>query len=242
MKFTPFLICCAIWPICVLPFEASGQTIYGLNGLIKIPDAYTTENGKATASTGSYSDYFRPTEPNLFRKQWSVGLNVGFHSRLDVGLRIIGIPSVPVQASNFRYDFYIDRVASLKMVLITEKGHRPQVSIGAQDIIGTRLFNSTYIVVSKKTHPSNNLQIAFTFGWGTKLSNLLFDNAFNHRFIGPFGGVDLRLNKWGILLAEYDGKDVNIGIGTVIYKWLELRAFALDWKELGGLVSIKFSL
>ena len=219
-----------------------GQTIYGVHGLIKIPDAYTLESGRVSISCGYFKDYYQPGEPDFFREQWTVNLNAGFHSRFEIGGRLGGIPSAEVKDTSVRYDFRIDRVLSTKFVLLQEQKNWLQLSLGLQDIAGTRLFNSTYLVASKQIDFRDSSFLQLTVGWGTKLGDEIFGVAENYRFIDLFGGVMWQYKKWGWLMIEYDGKDVNGGIGVRLWKWLELRGYFMDLKEVGGGVSFVFEL
>jgi hypothetical protein len=239
MKTKKFFFC---FVGCLFYSVLLAQTIYGVHGLIKIPDAYTVKNGGGFFTGGYFYDYFRPYEPNLQRPQWSASLLVGFHSRVELGARLTGVPSVKVRDSTYQFTYYIDRIINTKVILLKEKKWVPQLAVGFQDLVGTRLFNSTYIALSKEFKWKDSLMLQMTLGYGTKLTNYILGPATNHRFIGLFGGVQWHCTRWGALQAEQDGRDINYGIKITPFKWLGLEAFGNFKRNIGGLLWLKFNL
>ncbi len=128
-----------------------------------------------------------------------------------------------------RIDGLNDRSYGIKLRLIKEGQNIPEISIGAQDIIGTGAWSSEYIVVSKKL---NNLDFTLGMGWGRLAERSSFSNPLkniNDNFsirkksggkrggelrsnsffrgdqIGLFGGFSYYYPKLNIrLIAEYN--------------------------------------
>jgi len=128
----------------------------------------------------------------------------------------------------------------------------PTFAVGADDFIGTKRFNSQYIVMTKEWVQQN---IEATLGWG------------RHRIKGFFGGIAWTpLRQTGIfflkdlsLLAEYDaidykhhkwehpkGRDVgtriNAGINYVLGDTLQLSVSSLRGRHIAAAGSLRYPL
>jgi hypothetical protein len=232
---------CYFW-LLVSAFSASAQTVYGVTGLIKTPTAYTLPSGEAFLGYSNYDDRFRHEYGTTEFNQWSAYAGVGFLSFFEAGIRIVGVPDVKISSPTIKYGYYIDRMINLKFAILREKKNRPQLAIGFQDVIGTRIFNSTYFAVSKKVKLQEKVGIMVTLGYGTKFTKLIFSDPDNYRFIGPFGGTELNLYDRVHLMFEYDTQQFNTGLRITPCKWLNISGFVTDFKHVGGTAALRFGL
>jgi hypothetical protein len=223
--------------LCFIFLTGQAQTIYGVTGSIKIPDAYTVESGKCMMGVAYIKDYYYPDK---LREQWGIFVNIGFHSRLELGGRLGVFPDLSPDSPIYGVRF--DRILSGKFVLVKEKDRFPQIACGMQDITGTRFHNSTYLVASKYIPVKELFGIQLNVGYGTKLNDLILGDAANHNFIGFFGGAEFGFKKRIYLLAEYDALDINAGLKIIPKDWLSFY-FSMFKMEvpLGGFF-LKFKI
>ncbi len=215
--------------------ESKGQTIYGVTGLLKTPTAYTVESGKCRMGVLYLNDHYKRNDELI--KLWSVHVTIGFHSRFELGVRLAIFPDKTGDSDIF--SFGSDRMISGKFILFEEKELIPQLSIGIQDIIGTRFHNSTYIVASKNIEVKS-FDFTLNLGYGSKINELVFGDARDHHFIGVFGGATIGFKKTILLMAEHDAKDLNAGLRIAIKDWLFLDYCMLNMKESCVGFSLKF--
>ncbi len=221
---------------------AYSQTVYGITGMVKTPTAYSLESGEMSVGFNLFSDQFQKRYGKETFQQWSANINVGFLSFFEAGIRLVGVPKISIQDSNLPYDYYIDRNINFKFILLREKDNLPQISFGMQDAIGTRIFNSTYFVASKTFNIQEKTEFKFSFGYGTKLSQYIFDEPNNYRLSGFFGGTEIGLYNFTSIMLEYDAKDVNAGISIRPVHWLNLFGYYTSLKDLGCGISFKFEI
>lgn len=174
------------WPVPAWPQAASttGQT-----GLINMPDARIAPDGTLRFGYGFAEPY-----PTL----WS---SITMLPRLELSARYTRIMGVPAFPNDPAADFgdYKDKSFDGKFVLFREGSWVPQLSIGAQDFMGTRIFDAYYAVASKRLGDFD-----FTLGFGDR------------RIDGVFGGVRYRPKALqGLaLVAEYDANDYSRDLGA----------------------------
>ena len=175
------------WPVPAWPQAASttGQT-----GLINMPDARIAPDGTLRFGYGFAEPY-----PTL----WS---SITMLPRLELSARYTRIMGVPAFPNDPAADFgdYKDKSFDGKFVLFREGSWVPQLSIGAQDFLGTKIFDAYYAVANKRFG-----DIDFTLGFGSK------------RIDGVFGGVRYRpkaFKDWA-LVAEYDANDYSRDLGAI---------------------------
>ena len=159
---------------------------------------------------------------------------------------------------NFGHEGFGDdaeRIGNVKLgVLMPQDGYHylPQVAIGLEDFLGTKRFNSQYIVVTKQFLDWN---LECTLGWGRK------------RIQGFFGGAawtPLRRTQIPILkdisfLAEYDATDykkhihehpsgrkvksrINAGISFVGWDALQLSVSSIRGTDIAAMASLRYPL
>ncbi len=87
--------------------------------------------------------------------------------------------AVPWAQGTFRYTgfdefFHWDRNYEFKLKIVNESKNLPQLAIGIRDALGTGLFESEYVVASKKL--TNGLDFSLGLGWGRLAGNSSFEN------------------------------------------------------------------
>jgi hypothetical protein len=183
---------------------------FGGIGLIETPTARMAPDGELSLG----GSFFRNTQH----------YNLGFQifPWLEGTFRYSGL-------QHFSQDFpvYYDRAFAIKARLWDDQGGIPALAIGINDLVGTGIYGSEYIVASKKI---GNFDTSLGFGWGRSGTANTFRNplgaisdsfykraAFNglggtfnlnQYFHGPatgvFGGVSWHTPIRGLtLLAEY---------------------------------------
>ena len=222
-----------------IPSQVSAQSFYGTTGLIKIPTAEVVENGKAIIGGGYVTDYYR--YPKSY-KQYIGFLNIGVLPKLEVSLRVAFFPEIEFDADNLPYSCDSDRIANVKFQLLQEAPMLPAVAIGGQDIYGTKAFNSLYIVGSKNSELPIINKVRIHIGLGTDWRDFISEEAMDHRFIRVFGGIEKQVYPFLILLAEYDARDINLGVRFSIKKILNITFNLTDGNNFGCIASLIFSL
>ncbi len=217
--------------------HGKGQTIYGVSGIIKTPSAYVVNNDDFVFCAAYFKDYHINSKELI--RQWTININAGIFSRFELGLRLSILPDVTGDSPIFDVSF--DRILSGKYILFKEKKAFPQITFGMQDIVGTRLHNSTYLATSK-TIQIESYSFLLNLGYGTKLNDLFFGNAGNHHFIGFFGGTEIGFKERIYLIAEYDARDFNSGLKLVVKDWFNFNfsLFKMEYPSMG--ISLKFSI
>lgn len=163
-----------------------------------------------------------------------------------------------VVEANFGHEGFGDdaeRIGNVKLgVLVPQDGYErmPAIAIGLEDFLGTKRFNSQYIVVTKQFL---NWNLECTLGWGRK------------RIDGFFGGVawtPLRRSNIPLLkdisfLAEYDANDykkhahehpsgrkvksrINVGMTFVGWDALQLSVNSIRGTNVAAMASLRYPL
>ncbi len=238
---TKILICVAV--AIGYGYAARAQNIYGITGAIKTPSAYTVKSGSINIG-GSYAfDYFRlsSSPKNTQIENWNMFANIGLHSRIEGGVRIISFPSVVVNSANYK-GVYVDRNLSAKLVLVKEKKIIPQLSIGVQDAVGTKFFHASYITASKHIGFSGErMFIEPTIGYGFVLPSKVITVS-DYTLKSFFGNLVFSPHKSIQILGEYDTKNTNIGARYSIKKFLNLQINYLNFKHIAGSIYLNFKL
>ncbi len=125
---------------------------FGVPGLIDIPTAGSLDDGEMSISVSKFGSNLRNTIsfqalPNVF----------GSFRYSGVGDRETGF---------YKTSGYTtwDRSFDLRVDLLKEKKLIPNLSVGVQDFIGTGIYSSEYVVISKSIY--NSVQTTFGLGWG----------------------------------------------------------------------------
>ena len=135
------------------------------------------------------------------RMQDDGALKVTFSHQGIANITNITYQATPWLETTFRYAYgaaYKDRSYAAKITLLKESGIKPNIAIGAQDILGTGVWASEYIVASKKI---SNIDISLGLGWGRLATRNSIKNpllTINNSFLDR--------NKDGFVGGEYGGK------------------------------------
>jgi hypothetical protein len=214
--------------------SAISQNVYGISGLIQTPSAYTVGDGKAFVSACLYDDHYKTNDQkrNLF---WTQSINIGFLSRLELGIRLVSYPDLEGSGH--------DRNLNFKLVAFKEKKYMPQIAIGIQDATGTCRYNNTYLVLSKTISLNDKFEFCPSMGFGTKLSVDIFgEEAGDYRLQGFFGGTRINYTRYISLMAEYHELGFDCGIQIRPFKWLFLKAFVNNDSYWGGMLGLWFGI
>jgi len=154
-------------------------------GLINMPDARFDPDGTLRFGMSSAHPYFA-LSANATLLPW-LETNLGV-------TRISGVPGFSTAREGFGqgYGAYKDKTSGLKVRLMAEDSWWPSVAVGAQDPIGTRLFERQYAAATKTFGDAQ-----LTLGYGRKQIN------------GAYGGVRYSpswLGSWSFV-TEYDASD-----------------------------------
>jgi hypothetical protein len=159
--------------------------------LINMPDARLAPDGTLRFGFSYAEPYVTP---------WT---SITFLPRFELSGRVTRIMHGPPPFSdpqqNASYGDYRDKALDGKLVLLEEGTWWPQFAVGAQDMIGTKIFPAQYAVASKRLGDFD-----FTVGYG------------RDRIDGVFGGARYRpsaLPGWA-LVAEYDANNYPQDLGA----------------------------
>lgn len=152
-------------------------TNMGQTGLVSMPTARVDEEGNWRLGLSQFSP---------FTTFWS---SLSPFPRLELGARYTSIENTIGLTVEDNYGTFKDKAFDAKLMLLDESRYFPAVSIGAQDFLGTRVFNAEYVVLSKAV---GNLDLSLGYG--------------RARIDGYFGGIEYR-PPWAknvSLVYEYD--------------------------------------
>jgi len=199
------------------------RTTFGAVGMVEMPTARMAPDGELSVS----ASYFKDTQ------RYSLGFQI--FPWLETSFRYAGL-----QHFNTDYPVYYDRSFAMKMRLWNEDGIIPSVAVGINDLVGTGIYGSEYVVASKQF---GDIDASIGLGWGRDSSANSIRNPlgaiassfytrdsfsgeggnFNLKqyFHGPrsgiFGGVNWRTPVDGLTLsAEYssDAYDTETARGS----------------------------
>jgi len=218
---------------CSLASCAAAQTSYGTTGLVKIPTAEVAEFGRCVIGGGYAADSIGQVRRRP--RDWSFFATAGLVPRLEAGLRL-AYGELFLKSTT-------DRVFSVKCLLTRETHLIPATALGVQDAIGIlKNFNSLYVVGSKRLGFLGMEPVRLHVGFGTDWWDYISNKATGHRFIGLFGGIEVRAAPFLSLLAEYDADDVNLGARFSLKRILTVTFNLVALKQPGCVGSLSFSL
>jgi membrane-associated phospholipid phosphatase len=176
-----FLACLGLFAFGACSLARADST----TGLINMPDARFDPDGTLRFGTSYARPYFDLTA-NATLLPW-LETNVGV-------TRINGVPGFATSSNGFSqgYGAYKDKSTGLKIRLVEESSWWPSIAIGAQDIIGTRLFEKQYVAATKTLGDTQA-----TIGYGRK------------QIDGVYGGIRYSpswLRNWSASV-EYDASN-----------------------------------
>lgn len=224
--------------ILMLNLVLNAQSLTGMSGYFRTPDAYTVEDGTLAFGAALFNKNYQQYS-NYQNDVLGVFATLGYIPRTELSLRI-------TRKINADYTSHVmDRMFSAKFILIEEGNIIPNVACGLQNpystVTSANHFNSTYFVLSKKINFSKSIISSITLGRG-------FDwiKSADHEFIGYFGGLSITLQEVLIskisFIVEYDAERWNGGIRLLLFNHLALLAGYQGFNAFSGNFSILFSL
>lgn len=155
-------------------------TLLGQTGMIAMPDARLERDGEFRLGISDSDPYFA---------LWS---SVTVLPRLEVSARYTTIDNIPVFEDGANVGDFRDKAFDAKVLLFRERRYLPQLALGTQDFLGTRLFSADFAAASKRVGA-----IDVMLGYG------------RDRIDGWFGGLRYQ-PAWARnlgLVVEYDAND-----------------------------------
>mgnify|MGYP003393334882 CR=1 FL=1 len=183
------------------PVLRDSMSVWGLPGLVHVPIAATVPAGSLDVGYNVTRDV--DVFPGVDRQK-NFNFALGFLPRVTIG----GRGTVATDSSrgglsvgSLGDDLARDVSANVQVLLLEEGGWWPALAVGAQDIGGSgtaSFFRSRYVTLSKSLF--GRVRGTVGFGVGPDLLD------------GPFGGLELALNRFVTLLGEYDARVFNAGV------------------------------
>lgn len=239
--------------------------ISGKRGLIYIPSAEVVADGTLSFGYGfnpsSYAFRFSPQANPLIvtcNSESIAFVNLVVFPRLEVNINLL-LPNGPIQYSAKGIG---DRQIDIKYTLLTEKAKRPSIAIivSAPFGIDNSLITNA-LVATKHVDLSKSITAAFTLGMGSPYSlyrsevkNDQDSDIFTgytlkdkrdkpyYYLAGPFGGINLNVNKKGGLLVEWDSQHLNVGAYALLFKHWTIQAGLLNGDQVTAATSYALPL
>lgn len=199
------------------------------------------------------------------RTQYDGALKITFSHQDIANISNITYQATPWLETTFRYTYgslYQDRSYGAKFIISKENGIRPSIAIGVQDILGTGIWSSEYIVASKNI---KNLDISLGLGWGrlardNKIKNPLlvvsdsfdgsdsgvapggkfggkvrFGSFFKGSHAGIFGGIKYKIPNTNFkLIAEYNSDTYQTEINRGAISDHSPINYGIEWNSPAG--------
>jgi hypothetical protein len=166
----------------------------GYTGVINIPTAEVTEDGKIDVQFSNQVDAVRVKDSRDEYEAQHYFLNFGFLPNLEITGRLANIEDKVKKDREF-----LDRdlSASFKYQVPYYDEYLPKLAVGVQDISGNDRYNAKYIVATKQY---SFVRGTVGFGFGSQWLD------------GLFAGIELKANDWFYLLSDYDTQQTNVGV------------------------------
>jgi len=154
-------------------------------------------------------------------------LSMGFLPRLEVSVRATVLPEIPLLEG--REAPAVDRVASARFSLLDEGRWWPALAVGVDDVRGTRLFHSLYLVGTRSHRVTRGLELGLSAGFGSTALT-----ARRHVLDGPFGGLEVRLGDRVSVVLDADTEKVNSGFRLTLFDRVSLHLALLHLDTVSG--------
>lgn len=229
----------------LLSLSVSGQSLTGTRGLIKAPTARMYESGTLAIGMGYVpSKFFKRTFNDWYGREQLQGVRTG-----NAGLTtFITVTPLPFMEIMFRYThelnmkvnpettYFPDRMFTARFKLLEEKGNRPAIILGLQDISAITEttceacsnFTATYLVGSKLFN-YKKFSFDISLGYAADLINLPAKD-----FKGFFGGVEVKYDEFeqAQLLIDYDTTSFNIGLQGFLFNRIHTVLGVMDFEPM----------
>ncbi|WP_068316813.1 YjbH domain-containing protein [Aliiruegeria sabulilitoris] len=225
----------------------SGLSFYGMPGVIDTPSAEMLPDGEATFTVSMYPDRLRTT------------LGFQFTPWLYVSYQYTAAKDLFENEREFYGGAYYDRSFGVALRLLEEKQWTPSVVVGINDLVGTGVFASEYIVATKNIQ--DRFKLSAGVGWGRLGSYGSFknplsfiDSRFETRpetdfgeggtfsasewFRGPaalFGSAEWAINDKWTALIEYSSDAYDQEVEAVGFDRATPINFGLNYSPRPGI-------
>jgi len=206
------------------PARAAGPALNGMTGLVNTPTAEVLPDATVRLSAANIDEKWAfHGRGRMDNRIFAVSL--GFLPRTEVSIRATWLPELSLL--ELRSATVVDRLAAGRLLILREDGPRPAVAVGIDDVRGTRLFHSSYGVVTKTLRPEKPL-VRASLGYGTRLLE-----AGEYVLDGTFGGVEA---GWGPVsaLLDFDSEKWNSGARLTAFGHVNVHLAFLDLDTLSG--------
>lgn len=195
----------------------------GIDAIMTVPTARILQDGNVAVGFGyipkPYAIFLGPDHDNL-----PYFVTFGFLPFLEISFRA-------TKALKRKEGSMGDRMASIRIQLLTETQNRPALTVGIHDVSAifrtVEWFHSLYLVSTKSIFILNRLSVEPTIGYGVD-----WIETRNHEFVGLFGGISLGYRGLIFIKAEYDTKKFNYGLGFDLFGLLSANLAIIDGKKL----------
>lgn len=210
---------------CVVALSA--QYSMGMTGLLNIPTADMQVDGTFIMGTN-----FLPREM-LPEEAWTYNAGNYFLTMTLLPCLEVGYRCTLMKVETGKWNQ--DRAVSLRLRPLKEGRYWPSVVLGSNDVFtsghlnvfsevngNNRYFSSIYAVVTKHLQPAGH-DLSFSLGW-----NVPFRKSANRD--GMFGGMSYSpaFCRSFSLMAEYDDRAVNLGVGIRLFNHFTAHVFCYD--------------
>lgn len=232
------------WILALLMAVAShawAQNTLGMSGLISVPTGSMRAEGDAQVSVWYLGKDLTPNRPWTY-DTGNLSLSITPFWWCELGYSMTLMHNDDGKLADK------DRALSVKFMPLREGRWWPAVAIGGNDVIGSgfrfrgendgnSFWSNGYVALSKH----------FTL-WGQELGAHL---AYRHAFTKPakdwqgvVGGIAVRPSFWRDLriVAEYTGREVNIGADCVLWRHLVLQVALGRCQHLSGGIAYRTNL
>lgn len=222
---------------------AWAQGTLGMSGLITVPTATMLREGDAQVSSWFLSKHLTPDEPWNYNT-CNLSLSITPFWWMEVGYTMTFMRN----SEHGKKLADKDRSLSVKFAPLREGKWWPALAIGANDVLGSNFrfrgendgnsyYANAFVVASKH----------FML-WNQELGAHL---AYRHSFTrackswqGVIGGVTFRPSFYRPLrlVAEYTGREVNIGVDCLLWKHLFVQVALARCKYISGGLAYRVNL
>jgi hypothetical protein len=212
--------------------------LYGISGVGETPDTRVLSDGNLGFMLSKQNPYT------------TYALTLGLYDRVEVNARITNIQGVPGfpgdPNSSESYGSYKDKSIDYKIVALRESEYFPQIALGQNDLLGTKIFNSRYLVLGK-----NFYKFDLNYGTGSGRLNGDFYSLKFAIFKDVREGLNLIATKNNINykddfysdLSGVNTKKNSISYGFEYQKyWFKFGVLTNSENEIGALLSLSIPL
>jgi len=217
----------------------ASMSMFGTTGLISIPTAYILPDGKIAFGT-SYTNEHYGRYSHYSNVQLAYYVALAYLPFLELNLTATQYPNF---AWSDTYTSAVDRMASIKLLLLKEKQYLPSIAIGVLDLYGKAMeYNAQYIVVSKSIALPLTGAVSFHFGYAP--NPIKSDRIDDYSIKGGFAGLEVPFFDAILsIMLEYDSQKYNAGLRIIpINDWICIDLIMLGLKYLSGNISFSFDL